>query len=265
MKKTTTYSIFLALIVAVSLLFSIDSYANRRHFSFVYETPVLSSGNREVEIWNTIRTDKGVFYRGMDHRVEYEWGLGSGFQSSLYLNLNSESTLDATGGITNENQFGFSNEWKWSLSNPVADAIGSALYGEWTVDHDATELEGKLILDKQIGNILLAGNAVFEREFAAHGDGSYNNIEATFGAAYIANDHFSFGLEARHQTVALKDNSFPAFYAGPSISYSADKWWTVVSVLPQIGIGSNKNNTNNNLELEQHEKLQIRVLLSFEL
>ena len=125
--------------------------------------------------------------------------------------------------------------------------------------------EGKLILDKQIGNILVAGNAVFEREFAAHGDGSYNNIEAVVGATYLVSDAFTIGLEARHHTVAFKDVSYPAFYIGPSVSFSQDKWWAAVSVLPQIGIGDNKNNTNNNLELVEHEKLEIRALLSFEL
>ncbi|MBS1904595.1 MAG: hypothetical protein JSS75_12880 [Bacteroidetes bacterium] len=238
--------------------------ANRRHFTYTYESPVLPSGSREIEIWNTLRTDKGAFFRGLDHRMELEWGLGAGLQSSLYFNLSSESAADGLGGIASESEYSFSNEWKWSLTNPVADALGSALYAEWTVEHDATELEGKVILDKQVGNLLFAANGTFEHEFPALGNETNNTAEATLGIAYLI-DEFSVGIEARHHTRTIGEESYSGLFVGPSLSFSGKNWWAAASVMPQIGIGANKNNTNENLELLEHEKLEVRFLLSFEL
>lgn len=263
--RTTQATLRQFALTLVLCVLATGAYANRRHFAYTYESPVLPSASREIEIWSTLRTDKGSFFRGFDHRMELEWGLGAGFQSSLYFNMSSESVADGLGGLASESEFSFSNEWKWSITNPFADAVGSALYAEWTVERDATELEGKLILDKQVGDILIAANATYEHEFPAIGDFKHNTVEATIGVAYLASDALSIGIEARHHSVTLDEGSFPGFFVGPTVTYAGKNWWAAASVMPQIGIGANKNDTNDNLELAEHEKVEVRILLSFEL
>ncbi len=265
--------ILLAATTAISLASFEPALANRRHFAYNYESAVLPKGGKEIEIWNTLRTDKGSYFRGMEHRAELELGLGGSFQTSLYLNLESNSMADGDGIATSGTEFSVSNEWKYSLSNPTADIIGSALYGEWTLKYDETELEGKVILDKQIGNVLIAANATIEHEAEGRGSGSENKIEFTAGVAYLLDEHFSFGLEARHHTVVpdndeipgTSDESYGALFVGPTLTYGDKGWWAAFSVMPQIGLGSNKANTNSPLELIEHEKVEARLLLSFEL
>lgn len=250
------------LIAFVLIITATGAFANRRHFSYVYESPVLPRGGREIEIWNTLRTDKNKFYRGIDHRVEYEMGLGSGFQTSLYLNLSTEATGDP---ITWGNELSISNEWKLSISDPTADVIGSAIYAEWTLKPDETELEGKIILDKHFGDFLSAVNITFEHEIRGHGSDGADIIEAVAALSYVINSNFSVGFEARHHSISEDDESTSAFFAGPTFSVSDKSWWATISVMPQIGLGSNKANTTSNLELTKHEKIEGRVLLSFEL
>jgi hypothetical protein len=263
--RTTQITIRTFALVFAMCVLAGSADANRRHFAYTYESPVLPSASREIEIWNTLRTDKGVYYRGIDHRMELEWGLGSGLQSSLYLNMSQEGGADGLGGFFKTSEFSFANEWKLNLTNPYADVVGSALYAEWTVEGDATELEGKLILDKQIGDILVAGNATYEHEFPALGVFKKNSVEATLGVAYLASDALSIGIEARHHTVTLDEGSFPAFFVGPSITYAGKNWWAAATVMPQIGIGSKQSDTGSALDLAEHEKVEVRFLLSFEL
>src|SRR5690348_11148198 len=103
---------YLAASVALLAIFIVsDSLANRRRFTYTYESVVLPKGALELEIWNTLRTDKNKFFRGIDHRMELELGLGGSFQTSLYLNLSSKSAFDPTAGIVTGSEFSISNEW----------------------------------------------------------------------------------------------------------------------------------------------------------
>src|SRR5258708_6352920 len=68
---------------------AISGFANRRHFTYTYESAVLPKASHELEIWNTIRLNRKVFFRGLDTRAEFEFGLGGNFQTSLYLNMSS--------------------------------------------------------------------------------------------------------------------------------------------------------------------------------
>ena len=264
-KNRVTHFTFVAATLTIVLCsLAVNVHANRRHFSYTYESPVLSSGGREIEIWNTLRTDKGEFFRGIDHRMELEWGLGSSLQSSIYLNMSQESAGDGAGGYTNSFEYSFANEWKLNLTDPTADIVGSALYAEWTVEGDATELEGKVILDKHVGNLLIAANVKYEHEFLAVGTLSNNTAEATLAVGYIV-DAFTLGVEARHTTLMLGDDNFTGFFAGPSITYGGKGWWAAGSVMPQI-VGSNSLNIPNQaLDLSEHEKVEVRFLVGFEL
>lgn len=266
---------YLAASVALLAIFNVsDSLANRRRFTYTYESVVLPKGALELEIWNTLRTDKNKFFRGIDHRMELELGLGGSFQTSLYLNLSSKSAFDPTAGIVTGSEFSISNEWKYNFSDPVADVIGSALYGEWTLKPDEVELEGKLLLDKQFGSFLVAANAVYEHESMAVGEGSENVFEIDLGLCYFIDQNFTIGLEARHHSVTeeegeevagAEEESRSALFVGPTISYSAENWWAAFSIMPQIGLGENKAGTTSPLELEEHEKVEARLLFSIHL
>ena len=142
--------------------------ANDRRFSYTYETSVLSPGLREIEVWNTYRTGRDYYFRQIDQRVEFEFGVSKNLMSSLYLNYSTsvqDSNGVSAGGIRAADfSLGFSNEWKYKMFDRVSDPIGLGLYGEFTLTPEDLELEGKILVDKEIHNFLFAFNGVVERE-----------------------------------------------------------------------------------------------------
>ncbi len=266
------FSIFFSFFIA-----SKTTFANRRHFTYAYESAVLPKGAREIEIWNTLRLNHKDFYRGLDNRTEFEFGLGGNLQTSLYLNLSTASEF-TSGIIENEFIFGISNEWKYRLMDATADPIGLALYAEGSLRSDEIELEGKIILDKQIDNFLIAFNAIGEHSFVTGINSSglaetqpENILEFVGGVAFFLTPSFTIGIEARQHTkrppVLEGGGVYSAFFAGPSISASGANWWSALSIMPQIA-GSEKNGfgvvSQNKLDLTIHEKFEARLLLSFD-
>lgn len=254
--------------------FSEPLTANDRKFTYVYETSVLPVGAREIEIWNTFRTNRGYFYRALDQRIEFELGVGNNLMSALYLNASSVlANSNGSGGggpSTSSSSVSISNEWKYKMFDRVADPIGVGLYGEATLGLDQIGFEGKLLLDKQIGKWLIAFNAVAENEWKSElllGEtrtSSELTAEINLGIAYAPHPQWSIGLEARnHNIIAEGEWEHSALFAGPVVSYSSDSWWATLTVLPQVT--SFKGATSGNLVLNDHEKLEARFLLSFHL
>src|SRR4051812_33373099 len=140
----------------VSLLLAVPAIAlprlataNERHFTYTYESAVLPQGARELEVWTTARLGRDQYFARFDHRLEFEVGLTGRLQTSLYLNFSGETAETAPGVRTSGMSYqGVSSEWKYKLLDPVADALGLALYGELLGSTDEFEFEGKVILDK---------------------------------------------------------------------------------------------------------------------
>ena len=248
--------------------------ANERRFGYVYETPVLSPGARELEVWNTYRSGKAYSFRRLDQRIELEFGVAERLMTAFYLNYEWKA-VDANGsapggGRTTEQSASISNEWKYKVLDRVADPLGLALYGEYTLGLYERELEFKVILDKQLGRFLLAGNLVGEQEWEDElEDGVLETenelkFEVSGGVSYSMSAHFSLGLEVVEWNV-LKEGRIEhaVLFAGPVLSYATEEWWATLSVLPQVT--AFKGATMDGLDLEESERAQVRLLVSFHL
>jgi hypothetical protein len=268
---------------------ALPAHANRRRFSYTYESAVLPKDAREIEIWNTVRLNKKNFYRRLDQRVEYEWGLGGGVQTAFYLNHTAKAAQTTVGDPTNpllteevietENEMSFSNEWKFKLFDAYADPLGLGLYAEWTVAPTELELEGKLLLDKSLSeDLFLAFNTVYEMEFESElEDGeveteSEAKLEFDLGLSYDLGAGFGIGLEARHHSVMFevddenggeRDATFSAIFLGPTLSYAGTNWWLTATFMPQIT--GKADESTDKLDVIEHEKAEARLLFSFEL
>jgi hypothetical protein len=62
---------------------SFTTYAQDRMFTYTYQSNVLNKGQRELEVWNTLRMGKQDYFSRFDNRTEYEIGLGSNLQTSF--------------------------------------------------------------------------------------------------------------------------------------------------------------------------------------
>lgn len=243
-----------------------------RIFNYVYQSQVLNKGQKELEIWTTYRTGREEFYRALDARAEFEVGLGKRLQTAFYLNVNSASEgvlEDTVAAIGNETGMSFSNEWKFKISDPVADVLGSAIYGELTVGTTELELEAKVILDKRIGRVTQALNLAFEPEWewkpkkdeiAAQTEYKF---EFSYGLGVFLGKGFTVGAELRNPNV-YAGNSWEssALYAGPTLSWSGNDFWVNVTFMPQLA-GLRGISPGQGLNLGEYERYQARLLFSY--
>lgn len=260
-------------LIAILGFFTANANAQDRVFTYTYQSGVLNKGQKEIEVWSTLVNGRENFYRGLNHRLEFEVGLGGKLQTSFYLNYgNSKSIVDENGIQTLESdaEYSFSNEWKLKLSDPVADRIGSALYFEYTLSPAETGFEGKIILDKQTDKFVNAFNIVGEyvigKEFTTSGTKIHNenkgelNVEFNYGLSYKVKDNLSIGLEAFNQNQVIDSRwANSVLLLGPGLSYSTNGFWVILTCMPQIA-----NLKGSGLELQNHERLQTRLIFSYE-
>lgn len=244
--------------------------ANERHFGYVYETPVLAPGAKEIEVYTTLRTGREDYFSALDHRISFEVGVSENLMTAFYLNMRNTTAGD-TALATSFAWKGFSSEWKLKLMDPVADAVGLGLYGEISYNTDGMDLEPKLLLDKKVGSWLLAANLIGEFEFEAEAEKmELEEIapDITLGASYAFSPHFHAGLEFRNHNAIVKNADdemeleFSALYAGPVVSYATESWWLTLSLLPQLPALS-KESGGSILVLDHGEKFNARLLFSF--
>jgi hypothetical protein len=242
--------------------------ASERRFTYTYESSVLNVGDRELEPWVTWRHGRERYYERADLRLEFEIGIARRLQTALYLNFKAV-TQEEAGELHGEFEFaGVSSEWKYQLLDPVADPLGLALYLEATGAPDELEFEFKTIVDKRLGDVLLALNAIVEYELAFGVDQTEKEIEAavTVGAAYFVTDAFTAGVELREVNVfpdsgAEWENA--VLYGGPALSYATRSWWATLTVLPQLV--AFKGASHGAFDLAHNEKMQARLIFGWHL
>ncbi len=245
--------------------------ANERKFAYTYESGTMPAGTRELEFWATWREGRANFYSAFDYRTEFEFGVTDRLLASLYLNWHRETLADPANPsqkIDNQEFEGISSEWKYKLLDPVADPVGLALYQEYTVHTDEFEWESKLILDKKMGDVLAAYNAVVEPDWEFGPDNTEYalNLENDLGLTYFFTSAFSAGLEARNTN--QKDRTSPGLrnstlFVGPVVSYARNEWYITATFLRQLpAIKRSVDNPQDNLVLDTHEKTNIRILVS---
>lgn len=240
---------------------AVAAHANERRFAYTYESATLPTGVRELELWTTNRVGREERYNRFDTRFEYEVGLTDRLLTAFYVNT-SASVKDENGKTEKEFEFeGVSSEWKYKLSDAVADPFGSALYGEVTYGPEELELEGKLILDKHVGSMLYATNFVFEYEIGDLGGENESEYaaELDLAGAYFLTPSVSVGLEARAHSEFVRGFEHVAFFAGPNLSWASERAWATLSVLGQVG-GVQEDGSFGR-DLEEHERVNARLLV----
>lgn len=258
--------------LAALLALAAAASANERHFAYTYETATLPKDAKELEVWTTLRAGREDYYSRLEHRLEFEVGLADNLMTAFYLNWRNTTVEAVPGSLSTAYEWkGFSNEWKWKLSDPVADAVGFALYGEVGYNTDELELEAKTLFDKRVSNWLLAANLVGEGEFEAEpGELELEEIklEADLAAAYFINQRLSLGAELRSVNLMEKEADGEmeletmALYLGPTIAYATESWWLSFAIQPQLP-ALKEEDGGSILDLSDNERINARLLFSF--
>lgn len=268
--------------MAIGVLTSIitSAQADERRFTYSYEPEVLPQGGMEFEQWITLRTQRtsgGEVKQGnfnlWELRQELEYGVSDNYSVSLYLNTAAQSLRDYSQTLPMDRSHfdfqGVSIENRYMVLNPAEHAVGLTLYLEPRYSGDQAEVEEKIILGQRHGNWKWAFNLTHATEWLDNLHTTEGEVEASLGLARDLNPHWSVGLELRDHNelpdYRIWENT--ALYIGPVVSYRQQKWWAALTVMPQVFGANFHGNPGGNswLELEGHERVNIRLLIGISL
>jgi len=256
------------------------AHADERRFTYTYEPETLPAGAAEFEQWITLRSQRttgGDVQQGnfnlWELREELEYGVTDNYSVSLYLNAAAESYRDFSQNPAEDRSHfdfkGVSVENRYMLLNPANHAVGLTLYLEPRFSGDEAEVEQKIILGQRHGAWKWAFNISHATEWADNLHSVEGELELNRGLARDLNPHWSVGLELRdhNELPDYREWENTAFFLGPVVSYRQERWWAALTVLPQVfGVNFSENvDHNSRLELEGHERVNIRLLLGISL
>jgi hypothetical protein len=262
-------------------------------FGYVYTADIEEPAETELSLWATDRRGKDAgHYDAQDYRIEAERGISEHFQVSGYAEFASHHVRGLSGEFArvdrNFGLQGFSAEFQYQLRSPEKGRAGIALYAEpgWSRISKVTgersneyELELKAIVQKNFlaDRLVWAANVTLEPEWEREHENPGGveprtetelAFEVASGVSYQLGRKWWLGLEGRYHSVypdwtsGLHRENY-AVYAGPSLYYDGGKWSLTATWQPQL-FGSPHSSVSS-LELEDHEKREFRVKLSYEL
>ncbi|MEP6793275.1 MAG: hypothetical protein ABJB16_03040 [Saprospiraceae bacterium] len=269
--------------IFIFLAFAITTFSQDRVFAYTYQTNILPKGSFDIEFQNTLSVGKVgayspyVFGQHLDQRLELEVGLGKKVQTSFYLNSELFNYADTTStDLNQELHISFSNEWKWKLSDPVANRIGSALYGELEFGGNNIEFEGKIILDRQVSKNLFAFNLVGKYEIERIISRDANNVtkaawthnspvELYFGYMHLFRPEISVGLEMRNNNDITKEDGWmnSVLFVGPAFHATIDNFFVNISALAQLANLKKTDVAPGNRDLNDFEAAEFRALIGY--
>jgi len=206
-----------------------------RPFTLSYKATTEEKGELEYEQWVTWKTDKDndSDFSRFDVRHELEYGISDQLQLGLYFDWRYQS-----GSSVKEDRIEFRDvalETIYNLTNPKTGSLGSALYAEVKAGDEVFELEGKLIIQKNVGNMIYVWNVTVAAEWeGSEYDEDKGEFSQTFGLSYKASEQTRFGFELLHE-LEYEDWSEwnnHVVYLGPTLSYDRHDWW--VTITPTI-------------------------------
>jgi len=260
-----------SLVLALALLSPELASGTERHFGFSYESSVQSPGSAELQPWTTVRAGRAAYYSNLGARLGIDFGIAKHLEGAFLWNLSATSedvqapAAAAPARLSTTDFQSVSTRFKYKMSDPVADALGCALLVEGSYGPFVAGFEGRLILDEQLGSLLLAANLVggdfgqLDRRSTFEGMAG-----ASLAAGYFVTPNFVPSLEARSETLFDSNLDSSVVYLGPSLSLSSGRYWATLAVEPQL-VALKGASPSRNLDLSQNERLQARLLFGFQL
>lgn len=187
-------------ITAALCLAALPAFGGQRKFAYSYEATTSPKGAVEFEnyaTWAHGRAD-GRRFNAFAFRHELEFGVTDHLQLGLYLADWSYNDSDPQKHLRYDHS---AIEAIYNLTNPTTDFLGSAVYLEVAGAKDLLQVEGKLLLQKNIGPVTLAYNAAIEGQWeGVHlSDERNGEFSETLGVSVELNRTFSVGAELLHE------------------------------------------------------------------
>ena len=197
--------------------------ADPRLFVWTYEYQTMDRGKAEIEQYTTFSTldlKNRETSTASDLQIELEVGMTNRFDIGLY-----QSFSQVPSG--NLNYSGFKIRARYRLGSKGQYLFDPLLYLEYkgTPGHSKSELEGKIILAREMDNFLFAVNPILEVEFeneSLEWQPGYST-----GLSYNLQKLWAIGLEMK--------GSRNGHYLGPVLFHGDETLWMTLGVIKNIG------------------------------
>ena len=273
-------STFKSLFLIASLTIGTQVSAGEANFGWIYTADLTPKGKFEIEHKSFIQQGQvNGDYTTIINSEELEYGVTDNFQIAGYLNWsyanayqNNNVTGETGGPVTDvdpnapferyrETRYeSAALEMIYRLKNPLTDGYGLALYLEPELGPRTTELEWRIILQKNFldDRLIVASNITgkHEREESKGSLERASMLDLTLGASYRFADNWSAGAEFRNHNEFVGyrfDNAeHSAFFFGPNIHYAAQNWWATAAWRHQLPIVKTYNQDQRDLVIHGH-------------
>ncbi|HUJ10995.1 MAG TPA: DUF6662 family protein [Verrucomicrobiae bacterium] len=268
---------------------ALTAQADEQLFGFVRGAETLPQGRSELYQFVTLRTGKaeGTYY-GYDFETEVEHGFTDQFQASLSVeqryidNYGVNGNRDALDDTDAYRFGGVTASGKYRLWSPFKDPLGVALRLEGSyLWHDEVDglpeheryLAPEVDLQKNFYDDTLITELWFGSEWAwgkqpAEQYPRELAVQGGSGISYRFAPNWFFGLEnkvrAEYPLFDFDHFEHVVVYAGPSLHYSAQRWWATMTYVYQVwGDGVNEPHDGKTYAEETNHQVRLKVGFNF--
>lgn len=243
-----------AVATAIATFAAGSAEGSERKFAFNYEVTTAPKGTVELENWVTWKhsdNSAGKVDR-FDFRHELEFGITDHFQAAVYL---ANWTYDHRDPEQKARYQNSGVELIYNFTNPTTDILGTAVYLEAVAGDENLEIEGKILLQKNFGPLVLAYNAVLEAEWEGHKlEERTGEFSQTLGLSYELTRNLAVGGELLHEV------EFPDWgkaedgrvWVGPNVAFRSGRAYAVLAGLFQT------------TDVKEEPEVQTRLIVGFQ-
>jgi hypothetical protein len=223
--------------------------ADYKAFAHVYPYFTQPEGGKEIEAQTSFET-ADLSHRAastvIQESLEVEYGITDHWDISFYWVLSQAPSQPLViDSYRLETRYRFVEKGVWPVDTEI--------YGEVERPADLSlpfELEGKLILERDVHRFFFQGN--FVGEFKLVGGAQFGYLLAfEGGAGYQITPGFKVGLEILldHQQVSQATATTNACYLGPSLALASSNFWFVITPAFRVAGSSLDDAIGNDLRL----------------
>lgn len=268
---------------------TLTAHADEQLFGFVRGAETLPQGRSEVYQFVTFRTGKaeGTYY-GYDFETEVEHGFTDQFQASLAVQQHYFYNHDVNGprdGLDDTDNYrfgGITGSAKYRLLSPFKDALGLAVRVEggylWHDEVDGLKQHEVFIapevdLQKNFRDDTVICDLWLGTEWAWGKDPAEQypreiSFQGGTGVSYRFAPNWFAGIEthvrAEYPLFNLNNSEHVVAYAGPSLHYSAQRWWATLTWVYQVwGDGVDEPHDGKTFAEETEQKVRLKIGVNF--
>jgi hypothetical protein len=193
------------------------AFADQKNYVWTYDYGTLARGSSEVEFYQTAVTKDIQTRNASDwkQQVELEYGITDHLDAALYQMY--EQPADGAMSYA-----GYKLRLRYRVAERNQLPVDLLLYAEHQVNiTDENAFEGKLIFAKDIGNMNIAYNQIYERGYIEKKD----KHEYAAGVSYLYVPWLSIGIESKGSYTEKE------YAAGPTIAWMGNRIWANIGAV----------------------------------